>query len=39
MDAFELLKEDHKKVAGLFDQLESATGKAKLGVFGKSRPS
>jgi hemerythrin-like domain-containing protein len=33
MDAFELLKEDHKKVAGLFDQLESATGKAKLGVF------
>ena len=33
MDAFELLKADHKKVAGLFDQLEAASGKAKLGVF------
>lgn len=33
MDAFELLKADHKKVAELFDQLESARGKAKLDVF------
>lgn len=33
MDAFELLKADHKKVAKLFDELEAATGKAKLGVF------
>lgn len=33
MDAFELLKADHKKVAELFDQLESAHGKAKLDVF------
>lgn len=33
MDAFELLKADHQKVAKLFDQLEAATGKAKLGVF------
>jgi hypothetical protein len=33
MDAFELLKADHKKVNELFDQLEAATGKAKLGVF------
>jgi hypothetical protein len=37
MDAFELLKADHKKVAGLFDQLEAATGKAKLGVFDQIR--
>ena len=33
MDAFELLKADHKKVSGLFDELEAATGKAKLTVF------
>jgi len=33
MDAFELLKADHRKVAELFDQLENAGGKAKLSVF------
>ena len=33
MDAFELLKADHKTVSGLFDELEAATGKAKLSVF------
>lgn len=33
MDAFELLKADHKKVAALFDRLEAASGKEKLGVF------
>jgi len=33
MDAFELLKADHQKVNSLFDELEAATGKAKLGVF------
>ena len=33
MDAFELLKADHKKVAELFDRLEAASGKAKLVVF------
>lgn len=33
MDAFNLLKQDHRKVAALFDQLEAATGKAKLTVF------
>ena len=33
MNAFELLKADHKKVAGLFDRLEAAHGKAKLDVF------
>jgi hemerythrin-like domain-containing protein len=33
MDAFNLLKTDHEKVAELFDQLESANGKAKLQVF------
>ena len=33
MDAFELLKADHKKVNELFDRLEAATGKAKLSVF------
>ncbi len=33
MDAFELLKADHKKVAQLFDQLEAARGKAKLPIF------
>lgn len=33
MDPFELLKADHKKVAELFDQLESDSGKRKLDVF------
>ena len=33
MDPFELLKADHKKVAGLFDRLESSSGKRKLDVF------
>src|ERR1051325_1837880 len=33
MDAFELLKADHKKVNELFDELEAATGNAKLSVF------
>ena len=33
MNAFELLKDDHKKVAELFDSLESASGKRKLDVF------
>ena len=33
MDAFNLLKADHRKVAELFDELESASGKQKLTVF------
>jgi hemerythrin-like domain-containing protein len=33
MDAFELLKADHRKVEKLFGQLESARGQAKLRVF------
>lgn len=33
MDPFELLKADHKKVAGLFDQLEAGSGTRKLDVF------
>src|ERR1044071_9357509 len=33
MDAFELLKADHKTVSGLFDELEAASGKAKVSVF------
>ena len=33
MDAFNLLKADHRKVAELFEELESANGKAKLQVF------
>jgi hypothetical protein len=33
MDAFELLKADHRKVEDLFSQLESASGKQKLQVF------
>ena len=37
MDAFELLKADHEKVAGLFEQLEAASGKAKLSVFNQIR--
>jgi len=33
MDAFNLLKADHRKVEELFEELESADGKAKLRVF------
>jgi len=33
MNAFELLKTDHKKMAQLFDKMESARGKAKLALF------
>jgi hemerythrin-like domain-containing protein len=33
MDAFELLKADHRKVSKLFDQLESVEGNQKLDVF------
>jgi hemerythrin-like domain-containing protein len=33
MDAFELLKADHQKVAELFELLETASGKRKLDVF------
>src|SRR6185503_19287078 len=33
MDAFSLLKADHRKVEELFSQLESASGQAKLRVF------
>ena len=33
MDAFNLLKADHRKVEELFSQLESASGKRKLTVF------
>lgn len=33
MDAFNLLKADHRKVEELFSQLESASGKAKMRVF------
>jgi hypothetical protein len=33
MDAFELLKADHTKVAELFDLVETASGKRKLDVF------
>ena len=35
MDPFELLKADHRKVEELFTQLESASGKQKLTVFGQ----
>jgi len=35
MDAFNLLKADHREVAELFEQLESAGGKQKLSVFGQ----
>ena len=37
MDAFQLLKADHQKVAQLFDQLESASGRAQLQVFEQIR--
>lgn len=33
MDPFELLKKDHKTVSDLFKRIETASGKAKLGVF------
>jgi hemerythrin-like domain-containing protein len=33
MDAFNLLKADHRKVEELFEQLESAKGQAKMRVF------
>jgi hypothetical protein len=33
MDAFELLKKDHKKVSQLFKQIESASGSAKARLF------
>jgi hemerythrin-like domain-containing protein len=33
MNAFDLLKADHQKVAELFDRLEAASGQAKLSVF------
>ncbi len=33
MDPFELLKKDHKKVASLFEQIESASGDAKMSIF------
>ena len=33
MDAFNLLKQDHRKVEQLFAQLDSASGKEKLKVF------
>jgi len=35
MDPFELLKADHRKVEELFTELESASGKQKLQVFGQ----
>ena len=37
MNAFELLKADHEKVAQLFEQLESASGSEKLTVFEEIR--
>src|SRR5712671_2871357 len=33
MDPFELLKKDHQTVSELFERIESASGKAKLGIF------
>jgi hypothetical protein len=33
MDAFELLKRDHKKVSQLFKEIEPASGQAKLSLF------
>jgi hemerythrin-like domain-containing protein len=33
MDAFSLLKADHRQVAELFEELENASGKEKLNVF------
>jgi hypothetical protein len=37
MNAFELLKADHERVAQLFEQLESASGREKLTVFEEIR--
>ena len=37
MDAFNLLKADHRKVEELFKQLESESGKRKLAVFDRIR--
>ena len=33
MDPFELLKKDHKKVSELFEQIEAASGQAKMRIF------
>jgi hypothetical protein len=33
MDPFELLKKDHQKVSTLFQEIESASGEAKLAIF------
>jgi hemerythrin superfamily protein len=33
MDAFELLKQDHQKVSGLFQQMESAEGDSRQQIF------
>jgi hypothetical protein len=33
MDPFELLKQDHETVSKLFDRIEAASGKAKIGIF------
>lgn len=35
MNAFQLLKNDHKIVSGLFDQIESASGQAKAQLFAR----
>ena len=35
MDAFELLKKDHKSVSKLFSEIESASGQEKMKVFGR----
>ena len=35
MNAFQLLKNDHQIVSGLFDQLESASGKSKTHLFAR----
>ncbi|MDQ2937989.1 MAG: hemerythrin domain-containing protein [Acidobacteriota bacterium] len=35
MDAFELLKNDHKKVSQLFKEIESASGQAKMQLFSR----
>lgn len=35
MDAFELLKKDHRKVSQLFSGIESASGQAKMKLFGQ----
>jgi iron-sulfur cluster repair protein YtfE (RIC family) len=33
MDPFELLKKDHEAVSKLFDRIEAASGKTKIGIF------